>query len=214
MPIITDYKDYGWTEGATEAHSYLYPTLYKMLEEHKGKRMLDVGCGNGVTVCRLLEGGFDVYGIDASETGIDIAKRKYPNRFFVQDVLREHLPDELSHYEFDVLISIEVIEHIYMPGIYMKFIRNCLGRNGGELIISAPYHGYLKNLVLAITGRMDNHFTALWDGGHIKFWSKKTLSTLLMEHGFEVTEFRGSGRLPYLWKSMFIRARIDKMEAA
>jgi len=79
---------------------------------------------------------------------------------------------------------------------------------GGEMIISTPYHGYLKNLALAITGKMDSHFTVLWDGGHIKFWSVKTLTKLLNEFGFEVVEFRGSGRLPYLWKSMFVRARV------
>lgn len=59
-----------------------------------------------------------------------------------------------------------------------------------------------------MTGKMDKHFTALWDGGHIKFWSKRTLTQLLEEFGFEIIEFKGSGRLPYLWKSMFIKARI------
>lgn len=76
------------------------------------------------------------------------------------------------------------------------------------MIISTPYHGYLKNLALAITGKMDMHFTALWDGGHIKFWSVKSLTQLLDEFGFKVVEFRGSGRLPYIWKSMFIKAKI------
>jgi hypothetical protein len=80
---------------------------------------------------------------------------------------------------------------------------------GGELIISCPYHGYLKNLVMALAGKFDNHFTVLWDGGHIKFWSKKTLTQLLEEFGFEVIDFKGAGRFPYLWKSMFIKARIS-----
>ena len=76
------------------------------------------------------------------------------------------------------------------------------------MIISTPYHGYIKNLALAVTGKLDDHFTALWDGGHIKFWSVKTLSRLLEEHGFLVVEFKGSGRTPYLWKSMLLRAKI------
>ena len=53
---------------------------------------------------------------------------------------------------------------------------------------------------------MDHHYTALWDGGHIKFWSRETLTKLLEEFGFRVTDFRGAGRLPYLWKSMLVRA--------
>ena len=74
--------------------------------------------------------------------------------------------------------------------------------------MSTPYHGYLKNLALAITGKMDAHFGPLWDGGHIKFWSRKTLSRLLEEKGFEVTDFAGCGRVPYLWMSMLVKGRI------
>lgn len=79
-------------------------------------------------------------------------------------------------------------------------------RPGGLFIITTPYHGYFKNLVMAVTGKMDNHFTVLWDGGHIKFWSYKTLSTLLQENGFRVDHFYGAGRFPWLWKSMVLAA--------
>ena len=92
----------------------------------------------------------------------------------------------------------------------MRLVRKVLGDRRGEIIISTPYHGYWENLALALTNKMDSHFTALWDGGHIKFWSRRTLTQLLNEFGFEVTEFHGSGRLPLLWKSMFVRARLSK----
>ena len=204
---MADYKDYGWEDGATDAHGYLYPTLLQMLASYKHSRILDVGCGNGVIAGRLLAEGFDVYGIDASESGITIANEKHPGRFFVQDISSEKLPEALAAMQFGVVISTEVVEHIYAPRTYMKFLRNALSPHG-ILIISTPYHGYFKNLVLALTNKMDKHFTVLWDGGHIKFWSRLTLSTLLKEFNFEVIQFKGSGRLPFLWKSMFISARL------
>ena len=74
-------------------------------------------------------------------------------------------------------------------------------------MISTPYHGYLKNLALSILDKWDKHHTVLWHGGHIKFWSRKTLTLLLQENGFNVIAFHGIGRLPYLLKSMILVAR-------
>lgn len=55
---------------------------------------------------------------------------------------------------------------------------------------------------------MDKHFTALWDGGHIKFFSVKTLTKLLQETGYQNIQFQFSGRVPYLWKSMICKAKL------
>jgi 2-polyprenyl-6-hydroxyphenyl methylase/3-demethylubiquinone-9 3-methyltransferase len=54
---------------------------------------------------------------------------------------------------------------------------------------------------------MDKHFTALWDHGHIKFWSERTLRALLAEAGCHEIEFRRVGRIPALAKSMIAIAR-------
>jgi hypothetical protein len=49
---------------------------------------------------------------------------------------------------------------------------------------------------------MDRHFTALWDGGHIKFFSITTLRELLKEAGAADPQFLRIGRIPMLAKSM------------
>ena len=54
---------------------------------------------------------------------------------------------------------------------------------------------------------MDAHFTALWDYGHIKFWSIATLTRLLAEAGFVDIRFQRVGRIPALAKSMIAIAR-------
>jgi 2-polyprenyl-6-hydroxyphenyl methylase/3-demethylubiquinone-9 3-methyltransferase len=77
----------------------------------------------------------------------------------------------------------------------------------GVAVISTPYHGYWKNLAQALTGKMDGHFTALWDHGHIKFWSMRTLGELLREAGFVDVRFERVGRVPALAKSMVAVAR-------
>jgi 2-polyprenyl-3-methyl-5-hydroxy-6-metoxy-1,4-benzoquinol methylase len=104
------------------------------------------------------------------------------------------------------LLSLEVVEHVYFPRKFAACAYALL-EPGGTAIISTPYHGYLKNLVLAATGAMDSHFTALWDHGHIKFWSMRTLGELLREAGFRQIDFRRVGRVPALAKSMIAVAR-------
>lgn len=207
---MSEYQEYRWESGATHAHGFLYPTLARLLKGRKDRVILDIGCGNGEMTNRLIKDGYNVYGIDASISGIEVANKSNPGRFFTQNVNSKLLPKEIRDIEFDLIISTEVIEHLYDPRGYVEFCRNILlPSKEGEMIISTPYHGYLKNIVLAISGKMDSHFTALWDGGHIKFWSVKTITTLLREFDFKVVEFKGSGRVPYLWKSMFVRAKLE-----
>jgi len=208
---MSEYKDYGWNSSEpTLAHSYILKKLIPLLPID-GSSILDIGCGNGATANYLIKNGYDVYGTDASVKGIDIAKKGNNDRFFVQDLSKDYLPIELQNIQFKTIISTEVVEHLYDPRKYIDFCKTILLKSGGgTLILTTPYHGYLKNIGLSITGAMDKHFTVLWDGGHIKFWSYKTLKQLLNEFGFEVTNFKGCGRFPYLWKSMLLSAKIEK----
>lgn len=121
----------------------------------------------------------------------------------------DQLLEKLGCAPFDLVISTEVVEHLYDP---RAFARGCFKalRLGGRFILSTPYHGYLKNLALSLAGKWDFHANPLWDGGHIKLWSRRTLSRLLSEAGFSNLQFRGTGRLPWLWMSM-VRAG-DKPE--
>ena len=104
---------------------------------------------------------------------------------------------------FDLVVSTEVVEHLYAPRLLPLFAGKVL-KAGGIVILTTPYHGYLKNVLIAATGHWDTHHTALWEGGHIKFWSRRTLAQLMAENGFETIAFRGVGRLPLLWKSMIM----------
>jgi hypothetical protein len=54
---------------------------------------------------------------------------------------------------------------------------------------------------------MDAHFSVLHDGGHIKFFSVKTLSDLVSSHGFVDLKFEFYGRAPWLWMNMLCHAR-------
>jgi 2-polyprenyl-6-hydroxyphenyl methylase/3-demethylubiquinone-9 3-methyltransferase len=201
----TQHYEYSSAEEAWADGHIAVRVLQALGAERSIRRVLDAGCGNGNLSVRIAAAGFDVCAFDASPTGVEHAQRAFPGiRFEVAsayDDLRERFGDV-----FDACVSVEVIEHLYDPRAFVARMYEVL-RPGGLFILSTPYHGYLKNLALAVTGRMDSHYTALWDGGHIKFWSRATLTTLLHEHGFEVIRFEGAGRIPWLWKSMIVTAR-------
>ena len=61
--------------------------------------------------------------------------------------------------------------------------------------------------LVRLTGRFDAHFTALWEGGHIKFFSIKTLTELFARHGLRDIQIVRVGRIPPLAKSMVLVAR-------
>ena len=146
--------------------------------------------------------------MEQSESGIKFANQSFPNYHFIQGSVYDQPPHNFKN-TFDIVISAEVIEHLYYPRELVKYARHCL-KPGGFLIITTPYHGYWKNLLLSLTGKMDSHFTSLWDGGHVKFFSVKTLSSLLESEGFTNLQFDFAGRLPYLWKSMLLCCKLSE----
>ncbi|MCR9194862.1 MAG: class I SAM-dependent methyltransferase [Hyphomonas sp.] len=142
--------------------------------------------------------GWDVIGGDPSADRIEQAKKAYSDIQLEKGSAYDDLAAKYGR--FPVVISLKVVEHVYAPREFARTVFDLL-EPGGTAIVPTPYHGYFKNLVLAVTSRMDRHFTALWDHGHIKFWSIATLTALLTEAGFETVRFR-VGCISPLAKSM------------
>lgn len=201
------HTNYNFRDAApTWASQYLWRPLVATVrrELHPGARIFELGCGNGAAAEMLADLGYEVVGVDPSEEGIGIAKANCKKaKLFVGNAY-----DELaSRYgRFPLVVSLEVVEHCFWPRKYAATVFDLL-EPGGIAFISTPYHGYLKNLALALFDKFDSHWGPLWDGGHIKFWSERTLGALLAETGFTDIRFLRAGRIPPLAKSMIAVAR-------
>lgn len=135
--------------------------------------------------------------------GVEIAKTQSPGipihcfRFEV-----DPLKLTQAHGFFDAVIFLEVVGHLYSLYFLPQLVWHCI-KPGGFLVVSTPYHGYLKNIALSLAGKLDHHHTALWHGGHIEFWSRVTLSKVLVQLGLLL------GRASGLWPAALFVEKYD-----
>lgn len=196
---------FGWLDDkATPAHAYLMPRIRELMPQVNGLRVLDLGSGNGYMAAQLAK-HHRVTGIDHAEDGIALARRACPTAEFHLMSVYDDLSCITPENGYDVVVCCEVIEHLYSP---KRLLDNAFAtlRPGGLLILSTPYHGYFKNLALSLLDGWDRHFHVEDEGGHIKFFSQKSLKRMLLDTGFEDVSFCNVGRLPLLWKSIVCRA--------
>jgi 2-polyprenyl-6-hydroxyphenyl methylase/3-demethylubiquinone-9 3-methyltransferase len=190
------------------SHAYLLPGIDRILAEYAPvpgeRRMLDLGCGKGAITAYIHAQGHPIIGVDFASDAIEYAHAHFPE---VPVHLASAYDDIRAKYgEFDIVLSTEVIEHLYDPLAYAKTIRSAL-RPGGLAIISTPYHGYFKNVLIALAGKWDDHHTSNRLHGHIKFFSVRTLKALLEAANLAVLKVERVGRLPPIAASMIAVAQ-------
>lgn len=165
-----------------------------------GKRILDFGCGAGAAAKRVRDGGHEVSGVDVSESAIRVATTRVEGiKFkFIQDDGSLPFPAQ----SFDFCFCSEVLEHLLDVNRALRETHRVL-RPEGHLLITVPYHGWFKNLVIA-TFYFERHFAP---NSHIRFFTIRSLRASLGEAGYRVVRVRGVGRCWPLWRSMFVVAR-------
>ena len=113
-------------------------------------------------------------GVDSSESGIDIATGAHADIPFRRLDATLPLAADLRG-RFDAVVAIEVLDHTPLP---REMLRQAIAalRPGGLLVATVPFHGYVKNLGLALSARFDERWHALHDHGRVKFYSRRTLT--------------------------------------
>ena len=105
--------------------------------------------------------------------------------------------------EFAAVWCSETIEHVLDGGRFPGEVRRVL-RDSGILVLTMPYHGLVKNLLVAAFG-FDRHFDP--EGPHIRFFDRKGLARCLRKAGLEPMVWSGIGRMWPLYRTWFIVAQ-------
>jgi 2-polyprenyl-3-methyl-5-hydroxy-6-metoxy-1,4-benzoquinol methylase len=140
-------------------------------------------------------------GLEVSSAGVARALASHPS-IDVRLHSVEVLPWPVDPESWDVVTAFEVIEHLLEPRALLEGARSALV-TGGALALSTPYHGLVKNLVIAALG-FDRHFAV--DGDHVRFFTDRALRRLLDEHGFRIVETAHFGRIGPLWANTTVWA--------
>ncbi|MBY9008921.1 MAG: class I SAM-dependent methyltransferase [Candidatus Lokiarchaeota archaeon] len=115
--------------------------IAKLFIDEGVKRVLDLGCGTGRHLLFLLKKGFEVYGLDGSPNGLEIAKNWLNEENLSSELTCQKIEQEFPYKDefFDAIVSIQVIHHNLMKDIL--FTVNELERilrKGGFIYISFP----------------------------------------------------------------------------
>ena len=155
-----------------------------------GRRALDIGCGAGLLCEPLARLGAAVTGIDAAAENI-AAARVHAAQSGLSIDYRAGSVEGLTGERFDLVTSLEVIEHVTDPAAFIGGLAGALAA-GGLMILSTPNRTALSRLALITIGegmRQIPRGTHHWS----KFLTPDELTQLIEDAGLKVIDTRGLG---------------------
>jgi len=176
--------------------SYIKENIIKTFKlENKKKplkniKILDVGCGGGLLsepMCRL---GAEVTGIDASDKNINVAKIHSKKNNLKIDYFCSSPENFKIKDKFDVILNMEIVEHVEDVNFFLKSCNNLLKKNG--IMFVATLNKTLKSYIFAIVGA---EYILRWlpIGTHEweKFLKPEELISIQKENDFKLERIDG-----------------------
>jgi SAM-dependent methyltransferase len=141
-------------------------------------RLLDFGCGWGAHLAAARAVGWDALGIE-----VDSAKIAFVQKHALKAVRGDLIDGVFEASSFDAVIAQQVFEHLYDPARYLREIHRIL-KPGGMLFVGVPNYGGWQAKLYGVGWEIISPI------GHIRYFTRRTLSWFLADHGFEIVRKR------------------------
>lgn len=189
--LVTD-KDQQWDAR--------YKRIKQTLKDYQGKRLLDIGCGNGDFTIQMKEFVKELYGIDVAQKAVDLAQKKGIKASQL-DIDEQDLPFKDNF--FDLIFCEEVLEHVFDSDHLLEEIHRVLKPNGVAIVTTPNLASYLNRIVLIfgfqpyLTGTGFKYGTGKLLSKkacpHLRLFTYKSLNQLFKLHKFDIDKSWGEG---------------------
>ena len=161
------------------------PPKYQRVVEHLpgGGSILELGCHEGDFGEYLLEQGYSVMGIESDSRAADVARGRGldVHVFDLEDGTTLPWPAK----RFDVILAMDVLEHLRDPASVLSQLRANLSKQG-LLIVTGPNVAYWANRLELLRGRWEYQEAGILDSTHLRFYTFDTWKALVSSAGFRV----------------------------
>lgn len=205
MDTRNNFYEKFWKEHQNETLNdffYKWPAIKKYLPKNRKITILDFGCGSGILFEKLkkLNPHSRLIGIDVSKEAIKLAREKFPNDNFY--IIQDGQTFPISDKSIDFILATDVIEHVYETNKTLAEFYRIL-KPDGKLLLTTPYHGLIKNLIIVLF-----YFEKIFDPveAHIRFYTKKSLFSVLKKYKFEIQKYNYFGRFYPLSRAILVLA--------
>jgi len=167
------------------------------ISQNKKLKILDWGCGEGALSQRLVDLGHEIIAVDMDannfKANCQFVQIDFNNKNEVENFL------EKKH-DFDVVLGIEVIEHVKSPYEYLEYIKQLCNDKTIAIVSTPNIASWWGRFWFLLAGELWGFSYESWDDpGHINPINEIEMKRILKEKNFNLIDIFEGGILPIIW---------------